>query len=109
MYSLRLRCSSAEVELVSAELWDFDANAIYQSEADGEIVLLAGFDSLDLRELLLKRFSPFHPEWESDDTDWVEVTRAAWPPREIGRTLFLAPPWRQDPTPSGRHRVIHIP
>jgi ribosomal protein L11 methylase PrmA len=41
----------------------------------------------------------------ADDTDWVQRTYDAWPPLLVGEKLFLAAPWRTEPTPPGRFRL----
>jgi len=39
------------------------------------------------------------------DVDWIAATHAAWPPLLVGEKFFVVPPWCQDPTPPGRHRL----
>lgn len=42
---------------------------------------------------------------ETENVDWVEKTKEAWPPLLIGQRLFVVAPWRSDPTPEGRFRL----
>lgn len=73
-----------------------------------EVIVLAGFD--EAAPELLERFGEFAPEWQEEaPVDWVEETHKAWPPRQVGARIFLAPPWSEEPTPAGRVRVIHNP
>lgn len=73
-----------------------------------KVLLIAAFENRD--DSLIPRFSGFSPEWrEVMEIDRIEQTHRAWPPRQIGEKLFLAPPWCTDPTPSGRIRIIHNP
>ena len=109
MFSLQLSCSPQEAELISAELWDWGALAISEGDWGGEVRLLAGFESDAQTRELLSRFRDYEPEWEQDDTDWEAVTHQAWPPREVGQRMFLAPAWSQQQTPDGRLRLIHNP
>ena len=110
MYFLRLTCPASEVEDVSGELWDAGTAGIQEIEYDSETLLLAGFETNDNRAALLQRLELYAPEWEHDDTtDWVAYTKESWPPRCVGERLYLAPPWCEEPTPAGRHRVIHNP
>jgi ribosomal protein L11 methyltransferase len=44
-----------------------------------------------------------------EDIDWVAHTEESWPARCVGERLFLAPPWSEEPTPSGRLRIVHNP
>lgn len=109
MYSLQLRCSPEEVEAASAELWDYGTVAISETDGGPWVRLLAGFESDGRRDELLQRFSRWQPEWEQDDTDWEMQSREAWPPREVGTRIFLAPPWCRDETPAERVRLMHNP
>jgi ribosomal protein L11 methylase PrmA len=43
------------------------------------------------------------------DVDWVARTREAFPPLLIGEKFFLAAPWRTEPTPPGRLRLVINP
>ena len=109
MFSLRLQCPRKEAETVSAELWEFGTIAISECEENEVIVLLAGFEDKNRGGFLLAHFANYAPVWREDNTDWVQQTEKAWPPRTIGQKLFLAPPWSSDPTPPGRVRIIHNP
>ena len=53
MYSLRLKCATAEIEALSFELWEAGTAGIRELE-DG---LIAGFATNEQRAGLLKRFS----------------------------------------------------
>lgn len=99
-----------ESELVSAELWEAGTVGVRELDNDVRALLIAGFETNSKREELLARFARFSPEWRSEpDRNWVEETQAAWPPRVVGRRLFLAPFWSETPTPPERVRVIHNP
>lgn len=107
MYSLLLTCTSAEIESISAELWEAGTLGIHEVDSGDQVVLIASFDTAEHRAQLIECF---HAEWRDEPSiDWVEQTRAAWPGREIGEHLFLAPSWCTDPTPPGRERIVHIP
>jgi ribosomal protein L11 methyltransferase len=110
MYFLRLTCPACESETVSAELWDAGTAGIQEIDYEEETLLLAGFENNDNRAALLQRFTLYAPEWEHEDTtDWIAHTKEAWPPRSVGEHFYLAPPWCEEATPKGRHRVIHNP
>lgn len=109
MFSLRLQCPQTEAEFVCAELWEFGTVAISEWEESEKTTLLAGFEDERSRGLLLARFADYSPSWREDNTDWMGATEKAWPPRAVGQKLFLAAPWRDDPTPPGRVRIIHNP
>jgi ribosomal protein L11 methyltransferase len=110
MFFLRLTCGPDETEWLSAELWDAGTAGIQEIDQGDEITLLSGFATNERREILLRRFAQYRPEWEHDDgTDWIAHTKEAWPPRRIGEHLFLTPPWHDDETPSGCIRLVHNP
>lgn len=109
MYSLTLTCPPERAPYLAAELWDWNALAI--SESDGSILisLAAGFETDADSQALLSHFAQYNPIWAFDDTDWIAETKDAWPARVVGQRLFLAPLWCEDPTPDGRVRVVHNP
>ncbi len=109
MYSLRLRCRKDEAEALSILLWDAGTVAISEAYEGDAYLLTAGFEDETSRDSLLRQFAGYTPEWREDLTDWEAVTRDAWPGRAIGRSLYLAPPWSEEPTPEGRHRLVHNP
>jgi len=43
------------------------------------------------------------------DVDWVARTHAAFPPLLVGEKFFVAAPWRTEPTPLGRMRLVINP
>jgi len=110
MYSLRFKCAADEVDLLSSELWEAGTAGIRELEDGERVILIAGFETNDDRVELLKRFAGRDTQWEQEDaTDWVAETHLAWPPRLVGDRIFLAPPWCEDETPSGRVRIAHNP
>ena len=107
MYSLLLTCTSAEIESISAELWEAGTLGIHELDSGDRTLLIAAFETDQQRAHLIDRF---HAEWRDEPSiDWLEQTRKAWPARAIGDRLFLAPPWCDDPTPPGRQRIVHVP
>jgi ribosomal protein L11 methyltransferase len=43
------------------------------------------------------------------EVDWVAHTQEAFPPLLVGEKFFLAAPWRTEPTPPGRLRLVINP
>jgi ribosomal protein L11 methyltransferase len=43
------------------------------------------------------------------DVDWVAQTKEAFPPLLVGERFFVAAPWRTEPTPPGRVRLVINP
>ena len=110
MYSLRIECAAEDVEHLSAELWEQDAVGIQELESGDSTVLLVGFERDERRTELLRRYAALSPEWEElEDIDWVAHAKESWPARCVGERLFLAPPWSEEPTPTGRLRIVHNP
>lgn len=107
MYSLFLECPEQEAELLSAELWEEGATGIQEDPLPGaRCQLRAWFED---PTGLLARFAPFQPRLESEpEIDWEAACRQAWQPFNLGRRLYLAPEWDENPTPRGRLRLtIH--
>lgn len=107
MYSLFLECPEQDAELLSSELWEEGASGIQEESLPGaRCQLRAWFDD---PTGLLQRFAPFQPRLQADqEIDWEQASRQAWQPFEIGKKLYLAPEWDEDPTPRGRLRLtIH--
>jgi ribosomal protein L11 methyltransferase len=110
MYSLRITCSSEQVDWVSGELWEAGTSGIRELNHCAGVVLIATFETNEHRTELLRRFADYTPEWEQETlTDWIQHTRDAWPAQTVGAKLFLAPKWCNDPTPEGRERIVHNP
>lgn len=107
MYSLFLQCPEQEAELLSAELWEEGATGIQEDPLPGaRCQLRAWFED---PTGLVQRFASFQPRLESEpDIDWEAACRQAWQPFNLGRRLYLAPEWDENPTPRGRLRLtIH--
>ncbi len=111
MYSLVLTCRPDQVDLLSSDLWEAGTSGFREVQTSaGSTTLIAAFDAEAERAALLEQFSSFTPEWRREtDTDWVQETERAWPPRIVGERLFLAPSWSTAATPEGRLRIIHNP
>jgi ribosomal protein L11 methyltransferase len=110
MYSLHLSCPPDDVDLLSGELWEEGTVGVREIDLGESVQLIAVFETNDRRTYLLTRFARHQPAWEQeDDTDWVQYAKDSWPGRAVGQSLFLAPPWCEDPTPAGRVRLVHNP
>lgn len=104
MHALKLACRSEEKDWLLADLWSRDTEGVTEIEQpDGTWVLEAFFaEPFDAKEFRL-----FGAAWQQHgDEDWAESWKLAWEPIEVGRTWFLVPDWRDDPAPSGRHRLV---
>ena len=110
MYSLRLTCTSQEVDYLSAELWEAGTAGICEiPDGNGKVTLIAGFEGQPCKDLL-EQFARYAPHWVPEaETDWVAATEQAWPGRAVGTRLFLAAPWCSTATPAARKRVVHNP
>lgn len=109
MYSLKLRCRADEAETLSLQLWDAGTVAISEADEGEACVLTAGFEDEGSRVSLVQQFAAYEAEWREDRTDWEAVTRQSWPGRAVGKRLYLAPPWSEEPTPRGQLRIVQNP
>lgn len=109
MYSLQFRCRSEELDLLVAEVWEAGTIGLREiDQPDGFVLVIAGFE--EEPSALTCRLKAYGARWrEEETTDWVEHTKRVWPGREVGETLYLAPPWSEKETPTGRHRLVHTP
>src|SRR4051812_15104360 len=106
MFVLELHCPDADRDLISSTLWDRGTTGI-QETSD---VLRSFFDDDLLMPQLLSEFAAYSPQTAPvADEDWIGYARAQTHPMIVGRRLFLAPEWRDDPTPEGRLRVVINP
>ncbi|MCS7041935.1 MAG: 50S ribosomal protein L11 methyltransferase [Bryobacteraceae bacterium] len=108
MYALVLTCAGEEAEFLSAELWERGAQGIEEiTLPGGRCELRAYFES---PEGLAEAFAAFDRRVEEvPETDWEAVSRQAWPAFPLGRRLYLAPEWDENPTPAGRLRLVVHP
>ena len=88
----------ANDELLILQLWE--AGTLGVTEGDGYVD--AYFDDAETA-------SKFGVTQAVVDVDWVARTEESFPPLLIGEKFFLAPPWRTDPTPPGRLRLVINP
>lgn len=104
MFSIDLDCPQAAKELTIADLWEAGSTGIIELEDRDDLARLrAFFDDHANQEDLLARFGgEAHP---ADNRDWVAFAREHLQPMEIGARIFVAPEWRDDPTPPGRIRI----
>jgi ribosomal protein L11 methyltransferase len=85
-------------ELLTLRLWE--AGTLGITEGDGFID--AFFDDAETA-------SKFGVPEAVIDVDWVAKTQEGFPPLLVGEKFFLAPPWRTEPTPPGRLRLVINP
>ncbi len=98
MFSVRLEPEPEEFDQLVASLWEHGTAGI--NEAHGYLV--AFFEN----ESDARRFG--EPSLEPD-VDWVQLTHDAWPPLLVGESFFVVAPWRDEPTPEGRFRLVINP
>ena len=107
MFSLYLECGQEEKDLLIAELWDRGSSGITESTVSGSgCGLRAFFESSGQAQELAREFSRWSARWQDEEPrDWVAVARSRLEPQCVGARFFLAPEWRDDPTPPGRFRI----
>ena len=85
-------------ELLTLRLWE--AGTLGITEGDGFID--AFFEDAEAA-------SQFGVPEAVINVDWVAKTQEGFPPLLVGEKFFLAPPWRTEPTPPGRLRLVITP
>jgi len=89
---------SNDDDLLIGRLWE--AGTLGITEGDGFVD--AFFEDVGVA-------SQFGVPQAVEDVDWVARTHEAFPPLLVGKRFFLAPPWRTEPTPPGRLRLVINP
>jgi ribosomal protein L11 methyltransferase len=105
MFSLEIECDPDDRDLLIAELWEQGSAGVVELDAER---VRAFFDDGAHRDELLELFpgASFRVE---EQRDWVQSARDLLQPMEVGARFFLAPAWRDDPTPPGRFRIAVNP
>jgi ribosomal protein L11 methylase PrmA len=85
-------------EFLTLRLWE--AGTLGITEGDGFVD--AFFEDAEVA-------SQFGEPQAVIDVDWVARTHAAFPPLLVGEKFFVAAPWRTEPTPLGRMRLVINP
>ncbi len=101
MVSLDLESAQPERDLLIAEafeagcagiteLSDLRVRVFFESEPDAQRFQAKFGGAVELAE----------------ERDWVSDAQQGWEPQLVGERFFLAPQWRDDPTPTGRFRIV---
>jgi ribosomal protein L11 methyltransferase len=85
-------------EFLTLRLWE--AGTLGITEGDGFVD--AFFEDLEAA-------SRFGEPQAIQEVDWVARTHEAFPPLLVGERFFIAAPWRTEPTPPGRLRLVITP
>jgi ribosomal protein L11 methyltransferase len=102
MFVLELQCNEVERDLLIAELWERGSSGIVETPH----TLRSFFNDDQNLPALLAEFARHQPQTAPvADEDWIGYSRAQTGPMIVGERLFLAPEWRDDPTPDGRLRI----
>ena len=105
MFSLEIECDPEDRDLLVAELWEQGSAGIVELSLTR---VRAFFEDAADREGLLRLY-PGSAWRVEEERDWVQSARDLLQPIEVGERFFLVPEWREDPTPSGRFRIIVNP
>jgi ribosomal protein L11 methyltransferase len=106
-YCVSLNCPQAEAELLLAALLDYPTLGVIEKEpAGGRVSLEIFVDSATAAQALLSRFPNMPASVQPCSPEQVSAPALPdWQPLCVGERFFLAPPWRDDPTPPGRIRL----
>jgi ribosomal protein L11 methylase PrmA len=98
MVSVRVDVDANDHDEVIAALWE--AGTLGITEGDGFVD--AFFEDAEAA-------SQFGVPEAVVEVDWVARTEEAFPPLLVGEKFFVAAPWRTEPTPPGRMRLVINP
>jgi ribosomal protein L11 methyltransferase len=105
MFSLEIECDPDDRDLLIAELWEHGSAGMVELSASN---VRAFFEDEGRRAQLLGLFPGARARVE-EQRDWVQSARDLLQPMAVGERFFLAPFWRDDPTPDGRLRIAVNP
>jgi len=105
MFSLEIECDPYDRDLLIAELWEHGSAGMVELSASN---VRAFFEDEGRRAQLLGLFPGARARVE-EQRDWVQSARDLLQPMAVGERFFLAPFWRDDPTPDGRLRIAVNP
>lgn len=97
--------------MLIAELWDRGSAGITEYDLTGTLAGLRAFFAADCQAAQLEQeFSRWSARCAPETSrDWVAHARSLLEPQCVGSRFFLAPRWRDDPTPPGRLRITVNP
>jgi ribosomal protein L11 methyltransferase len=98
MVFVRVEVDPRRHDQIIAELWEAGTAGV--TEGDGFV------DAFFEDEAAAARFG--EPK-AIPEVDWIAHTQEAFPPLLVGEKFFLAAPWRTEPTPPGRLRLVINP
>ena len=105
MFSLEVECDPDDRDLLIAELWEHGSAGMVELSVSS---VRAFFEDEANRSELLRLFPGARARVE-ERCDWVQSARDLLQPMAVGERFFLAPFWRDDPTPAGRFRITVNP
>ncbi len=97
VYRQVVECAAADLELALADCYGRGAFSIEEQDLPGRVRLLVYFHE-----------SVAGSEPVDESIDWQSVSEQPWLAVEIGRRLWLAPPWDTGKTPQGRVRLDYL-
>ncbi len=111
MFSLYLECGQEEKDRLIASLWERGSAGITESDLPAGRCGLRAFFADDAEAASLSReFAGWAAVCQAEPPrDWIAEARSRLAPMLVGTRFFLAPEWRDDPTPPGRLRIVVNP
>jgi ribosomal protein L11 methyltransferase len=102
-------CSTAMVSVhIPVEPADLDDLVAVLNDA-GTLGIVEGDGTIEAFFSDLETAARFGKPCEWPDTDWVQKTEDSFTPILAGQKFFVVAPWRTDPTPPGRFRLVINP
>ena len=103
MQVLVLDCSEEDKDRLIAELWERGATGFIEHDRSADRIVLEAF----FREpFSVEAYADWNARWEPvEEVNWVRLTMESFEPIPVGERFFIAPDWRDDPTPPGRLRL----
>ena len=100
-----LECRPEDKDFLIADLWEAGSSGIVELEDISDLAQVRAFFNDDAlgTELSMRFGGEIKP---ADTRDWVAFARKHLKPMIIGQRIFVCPEWCENPTPSGRIRIV---
>ena len=95
--------------MVYVRLVDYDDLVTLRLWEAGTLGITEGEGFIDAFFADAEAASKFGEPQAVEEQDWVARTEESFPPLPVGDRFFIAAPWRTEPTPPGRMRLVINP
>lgn len=106
-FVVQVSVHTEESDRIAALLWEQGTAGVQEEELPGGLLLLSAYfeDTRSAEQCAVALQGWACTTKRVAVQDWSHNQQRTWQAIEIGRRLYLAPPWNASPTPEGRERL----